>query len=206
MQTMKSLNKIVLFDIDHTLFNTVAFVNSVYKAHAGIISKEEFSEVMKKIKIGTTQEPKKGTIEASIVKALWDRADSTENFYEETPGILKSISANSVIGIFSKGDDNFQRKKIKAVQHLFKEENIHVAKNKYEILPEVIAKYNGYQIFIVDDVLEVLFQAKKNSKELSTIWIKRPEYYESYLANQAPIKNFTPDFTVTNLRDIILII
>jgi hypothetical protein len=203
---MKSLNKIVLFDIDHTLFNTVAFGDAVYEAHADVLTRDQFNQIIKGIKIGVTQKPKEISIEASIIKTLWDNADSVKNFYEETPEVLRLIGVNATIGIFSKGDNNFQRKKINSVINLFKEENIHVAKNKIEILSKVLSKYKNYQIYIVDDILEVLFQAKKINKEVLTVWIKRPAYYESYLINQAPIKDFTADFTVTNLREIIPII
>jgi len=94
-------NKIVLFDIDHTLFNTATFVDSVYKAHANLLDKEAFYKTMEEIRIGLDQTfEKEGTIKASIVKALWDQANLARNFYEETPETLESLNKKSALGIF----------------------------------------------------------------------------------------------------------
>jgi FMN phosphatase YigB (HAD superfamily) len=200
-------NKIVLFDIDHTLFNTATFVDNVYKTHANLLNKEAFYKTMEEIKIGLDQAlEEEGTIKASIVKALWDQANLASNFYEETPETLESLSKKSTLGIFSKGDERFQKKKLESILHFFDEKNIHIASNKYKILPDVINQYKDYEIIIVDDVLDVLYQAKKLSKDVFTIFIKRPVYYETYLANQQPIEGFTPDAIVTNLREIIPIV
>ncbi|MGA2967659.1 MAG: HAD family hydrolase [Candidatus Levyibacteriota bacterium] len=200
-------NKIVLFDIDHTLFNTATFVDNVYKVHANLLSKEAFYKVMEEVRIGLDQTlEEEGTIKASIVKALWDQVNLASNLYEETPDVLELLSKQSTLGIFSKGDERFQKKKLESILHFFDEKDIHIVSNKYKILPDVINQYNDHEIIIVDDVLDVLYQAKKLSADVFTVFIKRPVYYETYLANQKPIKGFTPDATVTNLREIIPIV
>jgi len=200
-------NKIVLFDIDHTLFNTATFVDNVYKVHANLLSKEAFYKVMEEVRIGLDQAlEEEGTIKASIVKALWEQANLFSNLYEETPDVLKLLSKQSTLGIFSKGDERFQKKKLKPILHFFDEKNIHIASNKYNLLPDAIKEYKDYKIIIVDDILNVLYQAKKLNKDITTVLVKRPVYHETYLANQKPIEGFTPDFTVSNLRDIIPIV
>lgn len=203
----KSLNKkkiVVLFDIDHTLFNTVKFVNNVYKKHSNSIDKETFYKILEEIRVNLKQAlSEENSIKSDIVKSLWGQAGLAKNFYEETRIVLKEISKIATVGIFSKGDERFQKEKIKSFSRFLSENDINITLDKYNKLPEIIKKYEGDRLIIVDDMLKVLYTAKKLNEDIFTVWIKREISYEPYLLNQAPIKDFTPDVTITNLKELI---
>lgn len=201
---MTAKKTIVLFDIDYTLFNTVTFVNNVYKKNSNAIDKETFYKILEEIRINLKQAlSEEDTVKSSIVNTLWDQAGFAKNFYEETVGVLKEISKIATVGIFSKGDRRFQKEKIKSISHFFSEDHIHITLDKYKKLPEIIKKYEGNKLIVVDDVLRVLYAAKKLNKDIFTVWIRREAYYEPFLLNQEPIKDFTPDATIINLRELI---
>lgn len=196
-------NKIVLFDIDHTLFNTVKFVEGVYQKNSQNITRKDFYEFLNGIKIGLSDFSGSNSIENKILQDLWSDAASENNLYDETKEVLSEISKQALLGIYSKGDKKYQETKIQAIKHFFKEENIHIAEDKYIIFSEIARQYGNYQIFVVDDILEVLFAAKQTNKDVCTILVKRPVYAEAYLKNQAPIESFSPDLIVNNLSEII---
>lgn len=194
---------VVLFDIDHTLFNTVMFVNDVYEKKYKSIDKETFHKILEEIRTNLKQVLNdKNTIRSSIVSSLWHQAGLGQNFYEETIETLKAVSKIATVGIFSKGDEKFQREKIKSIPHFFSEEYIHITLDKYKKLPEIIKKYKGDRLIIVDDILKVLFTAKKLNEDIFTVWIKREISNEHHLFNQEQLKYFTPDVTIYNLREL----
>ncbi len=200
--TMKKT--IVLFDIDHTLFNTVTLVNSVYEKHSKSIDKEAFYKILEEIRVNLKQALSEvNTVKSGIASSLWEQAGLVKNFYEETAGTLEEISKIATVGIFSKGNEKFQKEKIKSISHFFSEDNIHITLDKYKTLPEIVKRYESDKLIIVDDMLRVLYAAKKLNENIVTVWIKREVYYEPYLLNQEPIKDFTPDATIFNLRELV---
>lgn len=129
---------------------------------------------------------------------------SKHKAYEEVTQVLKNLSGFVRMGIFSKGEAQFQKTKLEktGVAKFFKEENIHIFDDKDINLKKIIDKYKDSEIFLVDDKLEILCSAKMYLKQVFTIWVKRGEYAE----NQKPISGFIPDATVTNLNAIINLI
>jgi len=197
----------VLFDIDYTLFNTVTFVNNVYEKNSSSIDKETFYKILEEIRVNLKQAlSEKNSIKSNIVSSLWNQAGLGQNFYKETVGVLEEISKIATVGIFSKGDERFQKEKIKSISRFFSEGHINITLDKYKKLPEIIKKYKDGTLIIVDDILKVLYTAKKLNEDIYTVWIKREVNYESYLFNQEPIKGFMPDVTMPNLRKLIPLI
>ncbi len=198
---------IVLFDIDYTLFDTISFVNNVYEKYSNSVDKETFYKILEEIRVNLKQALKEeNSIKSNIMKSLWDQAGLAKDFYEETVEVLDEVSKIATVGIFSQGDESFQKEKIKSVSRFFSEENIHVTLDKYKKLPEIIKKYQDSKLIIVDDFLSVLYSAKKLNENIHTIWVKRKAYYEPHLLNQEVIGNFVPDATITNLRELVPIV
>lgn len=212
--------KIVLFDIDYTLFNTELLRENLYGKLAedlgyeknelenigrdiyeemagqlGFFDPKRFAQKLAR-KINRQSETEK------IEKALWDRQNFEGNFYEEVEEVLKALSRLVKVGIFSKGYDQFQRAKLVAIEHLLKKEHTHITVSKHIMLPELLAMYETNKLYIVDDALDILYEAKKLNKDLFAIWIKRGRYAEK----QKPIAGFKPDATVLDLKDIVSIV
>lgn len=147
--------KIVLFDIDYTIFNTDAFKESELQNHSAYIEVEE---------------------------------------------VLKKLSEMARLGIFSEGENGFQREKLKktGIGKYFQEADTFIFSKKEEQLGSVLQNYEGMKIFLVDDKLNVLYNAKKMNPSIFAVWVKRGIYAQ----NQAPIEGFTPDAIVENLIQI----
>lgn len=124
--------------------------------------------------------------------------------YEEVINVLQELKNVAKLGIFSEGEDEFQKTKLlkTGIDTHFEKNYIHIVKEKNTNLEEILTRYKNYQLFFVDDKLTILHSAKLFMPNIFTIWIKRGKYAIS----QGPIPNFTPDATFANLRDIIPII
>ena len=149
---MQKKSAVVLFDIDHTLFNTEEFYKSGFKKFI---------------------------------------------LHEEVFEILQDIKQVAEIGIFSEGETSFQELKLvrTKINEMFSQDLVHIAGRKADIMQEVLNKYQGLILFLVDDKLGVLYSAKKLNKDIFTIWVKRGYYADK----QERIENFSPDATVSDL-------
>ncbi len=148
------MKKIVLFDIDYTLFDTDLFKESNL---------------------------------------------TTYKLYDEAKDVLEKLSSVAEVGIFSQGENTFQREKLKQtlIDSHFKEENIHIFARKDENIGSVLDKYKERDVFFVDDKLGVLKLAKDLNGDVFTIWVERGPF----AANQENIIGFEPDAVVSNLTE-----
>jgi hypothetical protein len=121
--------------------------------------------------------------EASILKCLL----IDENF-------LKQIQEKAVIGIFSKGEINFQKKKIEKFNGFLSPENIYIFEDKIVKINEVLAKYKDYKIYAVDDNVNVLESFKQVDANVFTILIRR---------DQVEIVNNSIDVVVENTLQVV---
>lgn len=152
-------NKIFLFDIDHTLFDTEKFKASKLT---------DFS------------------------------------LYDEILGVLEKLSKVAELGILSQGELEFQKAKLKNadIERFFKEHNVHIFEDKNLNLERVLSQYEDYQVFFVDDRLDMLQSAKKFMPSVVTVWIKRGPHAEKL----KEIEDFIPDKAILNLKELTCII
>jgi len=152
-------NKIVLLDIDYTLFDTKTFKDSNLTKYS---------------------------------------------LYDEILLVLPSLANVAELGIFSKGEDAFQNAKLQAtgIENFFKQKNVHIFKDKDVNVKSVIEKYKDLKIFLIDDKLMTLHNAKTNNPSVFTIWIKRGPFAQ----DETLLSNFSPDAIVANLKEVIPII
>jgi len=124
--------------------------------------------------------------------------------YKEVISVLENLSEIAELGIFSKGESEFQKTKLEktGMARFFKEENIHIFIDKDVNLINVLEKYKDLKIFLVDDKLEILHSAKKCMEKVFTIWVKRGWFAE----NQKPIPSFKSDAEVENLSEVVRIV
>lgn len=146
--------KLVLFDIDYTLFNTASF------------KKSDLSQY---------------------------------ELYQEVIEVLEKVSKIAQLGIFSEGNNDFQRKKLLKtgiLQH-FTKDKIHIVENKEDFIDGIIKSYKDFKIFLVDDKIDILIQAKECDPSVYAIWVKRGPY-----AEDVELKDFRPDSVLTQLADL----
>ncbi|QQG40455.1 MAG: hypothetical protein HYV37_02690 [Candidatus Levyibacteriota bacterium] len=153
------MKKVVLFDIDYTLFDTEKFKGTNLQTFA---------------------------------------------LYKEAVDVLEKLKDTVYLGIFSEGNLDLQKTKLikTKIHSSFTRKHIHIVVNKEERIEQVLKKYKNCLVFLVDDKLTVLCQAKKLLPSLVAIWVKRGIYAEK----QLPINGFTPDAIIENLRELIPII
>lgn len=124
--------------------------------------------------------------------------------YEEVIDILINLSDVVSLGIFSKGDLEFQKTKLKKTDmwKFFKENNIHIYDDKDANLKKVLEKYKDSKIFLVDDKLQILYYARKHNADIFTIWVKRGPF----ALTQRDIAGFRPNIEVENLSEVVRIV
>lgn len=215
-------NKIILFDIDYTLFDADKFRVKMFEVikKNSRIGINNIDEILRNSYIASRKETGYFKLKAfledlatklgrafpdSLEKAILKEDIFTGNLYKGAKNVLHSLSKNKqlIIGIFSGGDDAFQRKKIEEIKDFFYKEHTHiitVKKNKQ--LPSIIKKYKRHNLYIVDDNLEILHAAKSLNKNVFTVWIKRRRYDKI----QREIPGFTPDATIENLKQVVKLV
>jgi FMN phosphatase YigB (HAD superfamily) len=148
------MKKIVLFDIDHTLFDTPQFKQSNLTNYV---------------------------------------------HYDEVVDVINSLKDITTVGIYSEGDHILQTKKLtetKLLEH-FHKSHLYIFDKKLDHIEEIFTKESDTQFYLIDDRPLVLSKVKNYNSDVQTIWIRRGIYQDEV------IEGFTPDHTVTNLRDIL---
>jgi len=218
---MQKYNKIVLFDIDHTLFNTELFRKTLYKDLAnglgltdseqlevinnkyyetknifGYFKPEDFLKAILKIS--------KSNINLKNLRAIFHENRSYHSFI--FPDVKKTFldldKKNVQIGIFSTGETAYQKIKIESLKNYLKENHVHIAPNKFKAIKDTFDIYKTYQTYLVDDFPQILEGAKNHNKNIFTIFIKRKESLPSIVIPD----NFKPDATITSLNQLASII
>ncbi len=212
--------KVVLFDIDNTLFDTTNFRQSLYRSVAEALDYDVklLSEIGQNIIAGCigefgffdphvfalrlALELNREKDQELIEKAILDKRNFENGLYKESLGVVENLAKDVIIGIFSRGYTTFQERKIASLKHLLDRDHVHITINKHETLPGLVAKYTGKTLYLVDDALDVLYTAWKLRNDIVTIWVKRGKYALS----QDPILGFTPSVVVKNLEEVVPII
>lgn len=206
------MQKIIFFDIDRTLYNYQAFLQSFASQISQKYNlKEHELEVLKAIYeknkkrygyfapdkfVGPIVEHFPFMDKDFLNTIFWDQKMFTENLYEDSEALFQIIKI-AKIGIFSEGDEKFQKKKVEKFKDIINEKDIYVYIDKRDFLQNLIKKYKNYKIYLVDDHLAVLLRAKEIEKSVFTIMIDR---------EKNSVKNDTIDATIENLYQVLQLI
>jgi len=123
--------------------------------------------------------------------------------YPEVAHTLEKLSKFATLGIFSEGEKDFQKAKLKitGIDRYFTENNIHISSLKETELKAIVDIYSGENLYVVDDKLIILEVTKNAIPGVKTIWVKRGEYANKVLS----IPGFTPDYSMAELSQLISI-
>lgn len=208
---------IVFFDIDYTLFNTARFREKLFQSVAKVLGIDT-ADVMRLhervledlavsrgffdpnmyAKLMAKEIADEGK-EKIILHAIQQEGIFLDNYYEETKEVLKKIASHATIGVFSKGETAFQKRKLKDIEQFFLVQHIHITIDKHKSLPGLLDAYPEQTLYFIDDALDVLHRAKMLRKSVLVVWVKRGKYAQK----QPPIEGFTPDAIIENLRELI---
>ncbi len=213
---------IVLFDIDYTIFDTNLFRKNLYPLLAkkiGVLYDQKFIFLVKQIE----EECKKSLghydskmflsklvkeLNTSIAvedleKTFWNNKIISDCLYEEVQDVFEKLAEieNISLAIFSTGEVDFQTQKIAAIKKYFKNDHVFIFANKQDKISEIIKIYQGKPIFLVDDSLQILYDAKSINKNVVTVLVKRDSKQE-----KSEKMHFVPDWEISSLRQIIPIV
>ncbi len=120
--------------------------------------------------------------------------------YKEALKVIENIKKTSEVAILSKGEYDFQVKKLKETNllNLFKKENIYIVAEKKEELKKIFIKYKDHSIYVIEDRSDNLAEIKKMFPQINSILIKRGRYKN--------LPELNPDHIVKNLNKTLTII
>lgn len=215
--------KVVLFDIDFTLFNAKYYRDKFVELFQKEIGKTQrnFNQLAEEAYQSSKQkvgyfDPGKFIDELisllnlkiskeKLEKIVSDQEVVNASLYDDVVTVLTKLSLNNdiILGIFSAGKISIQRPKIKLIEHLLKNENVHIYEfYKGNALPELLEKYKEYKLYFIDDIQSILKNAKDLNPNITTIWIKRRKDESVY----KKVDNFNPEYIISSLDELIHIV
>ncbi len=215
------MQKLALFDIDYTIFNTNLYRKKLFEnlAHVLECQVDDFSEigknVYKKLRQTTpyltpslfleaildiTNKPNK-LKDAQTV--FWDKGLYESCIYPDVKQTFSYLTDNNVqIGIFSTGNLEHQKIKVESLKEYLIDNHTYISLDKLEIIKNTFNASSSHQTFLIDDYPQVLENAKEHNNKVIIIYINREDGHpDTVLPN-----NFKPDATITNLELLIDII
>ena len=215
--------RVILFDIDFTLFNAKIYRASFTKdiqelihytgTNFPVIAEEVYQDLRRELAYFDPQ-----LFSDKLSKRLGIAIDSEkveqivlseelmeESLYEDTMEVLEFFSKqeNLTLGIFSAGLERAQLSKIKRLKTFLQQDHIHIFEfKKHHAIPQLLQKYTDMEVFMIDDMMHVLYTAKETRPDVHTVWIRRPERS----AQDSHIDNFQPDSIIRSLRELIPIV
>lgn len=219
--SMDNIRKIVLLDIDYTVFNTDLYIHALRTNFSATLNLplQKTEDLVKQAIINTrkrknhfdphaflqemTQLSKRPDIADTLSEIFWNKETYARAVYEEVEEVINTLLGNEIeVGILSTGNEEHQRQKVATLASLLSQEHIHIFIDKIKELEHIITKYKDYRIFILDDLPEVLEAAKRVNPSVIAIQVNKQKKYD-ITDKHDTIK---PDFSVKNLREIVPII
>jgi FMN phosphatase YigB (HAD superfamily) len=218
---MMNNKKIILFDIDYTLFQTDHFRNLLYTDFAKTVrcSISEMQNIAQRAEKETKKQ--KGLFDPqtwialiqqhfslavtkeALEKIFWNDALFKQSLESNIVEILTALQKKGyTIGIFSTGESVLQRKKIETIQHLVTNEHVYILANKLTSLENILHAYYNETLIIVDDLPIILAAAKQDNPGFTTILRQNEKQYEQTNST----KNFHPDYTIKHLSELLSIL
>lgn len=123
--------------------------------------------------------------------------------YTEDEGALDKLKALGKLCVFSevtiRGTFKFQIEKLDklGIRGFFEQGDVYIRENKISQISEIFQKYKGGIIFLVDDRVEVLEEAKKIDPDVIAVWMQRGSHAIKAMAKS---RAFKPDASVFNLN------
>lgn len=214
-------NKIILFDIDYTLWDTKIYRQQFYRviSEKCLIENRYFIEEAEKLYRDHIDKFKYfspdifaaklishfslNIKQEELLKIILDKNIFVNALYPNIEKTLEKLKKRGYTsGIFSRGRLVFQAMKIEVLKNHFDEDHIYILEEKDKKIKKIIDKYRDYELFMVDDLPKILNFAKKTSSKVTTIWIKQG-YVER---NLKEVPNFSPDFTINYPEELLSIL
>lgn len=201
--------KIVFFDIDGVIFDAKKFAESFYQSlqdrfNLSLSDIQNIRIIYQEVRnekgffdpeVFLTKISKSFSISKEDLERLWW---DDENFLKHlliSRNFLEKIQKKAVIGIFSKGQMEFQTRKLEVFYDLIDKSHRHIFENKISKIQDVLDKYKDYKIYVIDDSQEVLNNFKKINSNVVTVFISsNTGEQNSFIDFSYPIQDFLNNF------------
>lgn len=210
-------NKLILFDVDYTLFDTTFYRDEVsrnLKSKLPEFTDEQLRKIVEQTYFEIRQHgnftprlfaelfthEKGHNLSVEEVEAIWwDRNLLRNALFPEVKDVLQKLKEMPGVrlGVFSTGIEKLQMAKIEPILSYFDKNAIHIFEVKDTHIAEVYAKHAGTDVVIVDDVLWVLEQAKHARETIITVWMKRGMH-----AEKTSLSTYSPDRVIATLQEL----
>src|SRR3989344_2164631 len=139
------MKKIIFFDIDGTLFDVSLFINLL---HQKLIDRFGLtSQDISKLKILYDEVKKENgyflpssffskitnhfpSVDEKGIEEIFQSIDLFEKSVYKDTSVVKNLADLAIIGIFSQGEENFQKSKIAFLNALLNRDNVYIFPNK----------------------------------------------------------------------------
>lgn len=197
------MKKVIFFDIDRTLFDVETFLNDFYvgisfKFKLTDESLDEIKSLYKQVKLemgyfipslflDRIHNSFSNITPTELHSLFWGELVQ-KNLYTDVDE-LNELSKSVKIGIFSKGDEKFQKEKLKKFEKIVNEKDVYIFPSKIEELKEVLSKYSEYKIYLIDDDVNILQKIKEYNSKIFTILIDRKKNMVKFDKIDAKVEN-----------------
>ncbi|MEK9176536.1 MAG: hypothetical protein AAB520_03770 [Patescibacteria group bacterium] len=186
------MKKIIFLDIDGTLFNVSVFINLFHKKlveRFGLTDKDilELRTLYDDVKkengyflpsLFLNKITKRfSSVNEKQLEEIFNNVDLFEKSVYKDTSVIKSLADLAIFGVFSQGEEMFQKRKIAFMKNLLDDGNVHIFPDKLRQAKQVFNKYGGYEIFLVDDNLNLLTEVRSMYPNISVILIDRNDRF-----------------------------
>jgi hypothetical protein len=213
---------VVILDIDYTVFTSPTFRRNFYTQlteKLGYAKESEFLSLARKAEQQTKEE--EGYFNPTVFlkhlkqishtdvpateleQILFDESLYIESVYEEARSLFQKlvIEQDIPVNIFSTGEKKFHKQKMDAFKEMLQEDQTHIEIVGMKRLRDVLQNYDGYHVYLVDDLPTILKEAKGLRSDITTIWVNKDKKTEKDF-----VKNFQSDYIIENLVEIATIV
>lgn len=212
--------KLILFDIDYTLYDTAHYKNTLFKHMAKKLKYPDMQSFIRGAHKVYNAMRKNGQINLDfftqelirkfdltvdqdfLIECMFSNEVLSTSLYDEANQVIPLIHAKKdyILGVFSAGVTQHQHAKIGKIKEYFDWDYVHVFPvDKKLQLPKVLKKYSSFEMYIVDDLLDVLYTAKQVNPKITTIWSKRGFHKD----DTDLLSIGTPDYIIEDLRELL---
>lgn len=195
--------KVILFDIDRTLFDADLFEEMIYQeiSKATGLKNERINEMRMEFRskiagylvndlIDYISQKSKVNLDF-LKKKLNDKNTHKEYIFNEVETVLNNLSKNNFLGIFSNGYYDYQIKKISSIVSFFKKDLVFITDGKLE--NNFLKKIPEGSVIIEDD--KDIVKNLRNLNIFNVIWLNRKNNKEKIdgvieIKNLNELKNF----------------
>lgn len=215
---MNTKQRLIVFDFDYTLYNAEKWKELVYRELASLFQVDSTSfnqtatKVYAEIRKAGYFDPKlfaqkllsefdNNVSLTDVLSIIYNPELFKKCYYVETFEVLENLSKSSTLAIFSTNHDEFFRAKFAPIKQFFSQ-HIIVSKDKQKIVHLIGEFIENYEVYVVDDLIQILELVNDQNTKIRTVWVRRDAYSEQI----SEFKQFSPDFIINNLRELISIL